>query len=146
MLSEGTHRFASDLLLCLKGCTAMHQACNLAAVTNGATPIAQAFFLSSLLQHCCNVTVFNFSSMRHHHAIQSVCQGNRQRQMCFCFTSCSAYFWRTLVCMPCRSLSETPPAAALTLLRGMNKTSMRQIKNKSAWLNSQCKRLTAQAK
>ncbi|KAL3145882.1 hypothetical protein ABBQ38_015252 [Trebouxia sp. C0009 RCD-2024] len=45
-----------------------------------------------------------------------------------------------------RSLSQMPGGPALTLLKGMSKTNMRGIRNKSAWLNSQCKRITAQAR
>jgi len=46
----------------------------------------------------------------------------------------------------CRVLSQMPQGPALTLLKGMNKTSMRAVRNKSAWLNSQCRRITAQAR
>ncbi|KAL0037085.1 hypothetical protein WJX77_012097 [Trebouxia sp. C0004] len=45
-----------------------------------------------------------------------------------------------------RVLSQMPEGPALTLLKGMNKSSMRAVRNKSAWLNSQCRRITAQAR
>ena len=51
-----------------------------------------------------------------------------------------------LLLLNCRSLSQMPDGPALTLLKGMSKTNMRGIRNKSAWLNSQCKRITAQAR
>lgn len=45
-----------------------------------------------------------------------------------------------------RVLSQMPQGPALTLLKGMNKTSMRAVRNKSAWVNSQCRRIMAQAR
>lgn len=48
------------------------------------------------------------------------------------------------LCVGSRDLSELPPAAALRILDTANKTKMRALKNKAAWLTAECRKAASQ--
>ena len=46
----------------------------------------------------------------------------------------------TVLCGLCRALASLPEPAALHVLQGCTKARLRGVRNRSAWLTSQCRR------